>query len=56
MHICNMLIKKYHLLVKSKSHIWKTIATALLTHLKPMFPSNRNQSIYLPGKSIDLFL
>ena len=50
-----MLIKKNHLSVKSKSHIWKTIATALVTHLKPMFPSNRNQSIYLHCKSIDWF-
>ena len=38
MYIYNVLIKKNHVLVKSKSHIWQTIATALLTHLKPMFP------------------
>ena len=42
-----MLIKKNLLLIKSKSYVWKTIATALPTHLKPMFPSHRSQSVYV---------
>ena len=42
-----MLIKKNRVLVKSKFHVWKTTATAILTHLKPMFSSHRNQAIYL---------
>ena len=46
-----MFIKKNPLSVKSKPHIWKTIATALLTHLKPLFLSNGNQSIYLHCES-----
>ena len=53
MHICNMLVKKNPILLRSKFHVSKAIATAVITHLKPMFLWYTNQSIYLYWKSID---
>ena len=51
-----MVVKKNPILLRSKFHVSKAIATAVITHLKPMFLLHTNQSIYLYCKSIDWFL